>query len=184
MTRMDLDAVLGHLAEATSLVGTDRICLAYTAGGSVPDVDHSVGCELRWRGSVVPWWLAPLRLIAAANRTLFEITEARDLPTFVGATDIPDVISNRRSGVRRVLGALRGLAADLRNFRRAMRRRVSCRATEVLLVRSDARAFDQCRPRAATADRLRRRPSGRRSDRQNPQGTTVDKTVMYAHRRS
>jgi len=87
VTRIDFDAVIGRLAEAPSLVSTDRICLAYTAGGRVPDVDRSVGCELRWRGSVVPWWLAPLRFIAAANRTLFEITEARELPTFVGATD-------------------------------------------------------------------------------------------------
>jgi hypothetical protein len=35
----------------------------------------------------VPWWLAPLRLVAAGNRTLFEVTDSRELPTFVNATD-------------------------------------------------------------------------------------------------
>jgi len=85
--RRQLDEILARLAGATSLVTSERVCLGYTAGGNVPDVDRAVSCELRWRGSAVPWWLAPLRLIAAGNRTLFEVTDAQELPTFVGATD-------------------------------------------------------------------------------------------------
>jgi hypothetical protein len=87
VTRRQLDGIIARLAEAPSLVGADRICLGYTAGGNVPDVDRASGCELLWRGSVVPWWLAPLRLIAAGNRTLFEVMASGDLPTFLNATD-------------------------------------------------------------------------------------------------
>lgn len=87
MKRRHLDTIVTRLAAVPSLASSDRMCLGYTAGGRAPDVDGRVGCELRWRGSAVPWWLAPLRIIAAANRTLFEVTDGRRLPTFVSATD-------------------------------------------------------------------------------------------------
>lgn len=87
MTRRQLDQIVARLAAAPSLVSAHRICLGYTAGGNVPDLDRAFGCELLWRGSAVPWWLAPLRLIAAGNRTLFEVVASGDLPTFVNATD-------------------------------------------------------------------------------------------------
>jgi hypothetical protein len=87
VTRKQLDGILGRLAGARSLVSSERMCLGYTAGGNAPDGGYPVSWELRWRGSAVPWWLAPLRLIPAANRTLFEITDSRELPGFVRATD-------------------------------------------------------------------------------------------------
>jgi hypothetical protein len=87
VTRLQIDDILARLAGARSLVSSDRMCLGYTAGGNVPDIDRTVSCELLWRGSAVPWWLAPLRLIAAANRTLFEITHGPELPCIVSATD-------------------------------------------------------------------------------------------------
>lgn len=87
MTRRQLDEILSRVAGARSLVSSDRMCLGYTAGGNMPDVGRAVDCELRWRGSAVPWWLAPLRLITAANRTLFEVTNGRNVPSFVDAAD-------------------------------------------------------------------------------------------------
>jgi hypothetical protein len=88
MTRGQLDKILASLSAARSLVTAERMCLGFTGGGNVPDVDRAASCELRWRGSAVPWWLAPLRFVAAANRTLFEVTEGRELPSFVGGTDL------------------------------------------------------------------------------------------------
>jgi hypothetical protein len=87
VTRRQLDELLSRLADARSLATFDRICLGYTAGGDAPDDGHSVSWKLHWRGSVIPWWLAPLRLVVAANRTLFEITDSRELPGFVRGTD-------------------------------------------------------------------------------------------------
>jgi hypothetical protein len=69
------------------LVGIDRVCLGYTAGGRAPALQGVAGYQLQWIGSVVPWWLMPLRVIAAADRSLFEVMDGAGVAGFVAGAD-------------------------------------------------------------------------------------------------
>jgi len=87
LTRPELDSALKALAQCPSLVSASRACVGFSAGGRAPEVHGWAGFGKVWIGSVVPWWLFPLRLIAAGDRTLAEITEGSALLAFAREAD-------------------------------------------------------------------------------------------------
>ena len=95
------------LSETPSLITAERACLVFAGGGREPD--SVPGSRILWRGSATPSWLAPIRIVAAARKTLFEVTEAAQLPQLVEACDtcfIVGIYSCRRGIVPVVIGHL------------------------------------------------------------------------------
>ena len=87
MSRDELDAALERLSETPSPITEQRACLAFSGGGRAPDVRDRRGFGTCWLGSVIPWWLLPLRLIVAGDRCLVELTEGNSLLTFAREAD-------------------------------------------------------------------------------------------------
>jgi len=87
LTPPELDSALKALAQCHSLVTASRACVGFSGGGRAPEVQDRVGFGRVWIGSVVPWWLSPLRLIAAGDRILVEITEGSALLAFAREAD-------------------------------------------------------------------------------------------------
>ena len=87
VSRDEIDAALRRLAEAPSVVTDQRACVGFSGGGRALDVRGRAGFGRRWTGSAVPWWLSPLRLIAAGDRSLVEVIEGQRVLTLAEEAD-------------------------------------------------------------------------------------------------
>jgi hypothetical protein len=78
MTPGELKSIMGHLSSRGDLANENRACVVFGRGSQTRQVYRELantpGLSVLWQGAVVPWWLLPLAIVAAAQGGLVRVT--------------------------------------------------------------------------------------------------------------
>lgn len=78
----ELARALLELGASPSILSDSRSCLGATLGGYPGNCETRDHWDLLWIGSVLPWWLAPLSVLAGGRRCVVNFTHGDGLSQF------------------------------------------------------------------------------------------------------
>jgi hypothetical protein len=84
ITSSELASIIEQVSACDTVANDKRVCLVFGRGsqtrGVYRELERTHGLEVLWQGPVMPWWLLPLALVAAAHGGLIRVTERTQAP--------------------------------------------------------------------------------------------------------